>query len=1129
MSVPPPSLLADAAARAAALDPARSFLVEAPAGSGKTTLLTQRLLTLLQTARHPESILAITFSRKAAGEMRERVGAALSAAAAGTAPKNSVDAATIALARRVLETDRARGWNLLAQPSRLRILTIDAFNQWLAARLPILSNAGASLTISDRPAELYAHAARRLVADIEAGGALGDALGTVLRHLDNDVEQLELLLAGMLQSRDRWLRHVLASASLERDAELRALLEDALATLISAALQRVARRLSPPLGARLATLAVAAAGRMSDAGAGGQALIDARGTPAPSAAALAAWQMLATLLFTKEGEWRRVVNKNQGFPPEVAADKKAFNALLVELAAEPGLHEAFAEVARLPPPSYDEPQWAALLAMLRVLIDSAARLEQLFAEHGAVDFPAVQQAAIAALGSADEPSDLTLELDYRLQHILVDEFQDTSFAQVQLLELLTAGWQREDGRTLFLVGDPMQSIYGFREADVGLFLRVQQAGLGGIALERLTLSANFRSRPALIDWVNATFPRVLPLVADVARGAVPYSAETAVRPVDTDARVELVMLEAASAAAEAGRIAALVASERRTNPQATIAVLGRTRAPLAAVAAALRARGVAYQGVELVPLAERAAVRDLVALTRAICHPADRVAWLACLRAPWCGLGLEFQWPLAGDGSPLTVLELSADPARCARLPAPERARLERTCGVLTAALADRGRRPLAALIEATWIELGGPATLRDGSDLVNAATFFARLDMLEVAADLDDPVALADALDDLRAAPDADADEHVQLMTVHKAKGLEWDVVILAGLGRRARSHDEQLLRWLEFARADRGLGLVLAPNRARANSSDALQAWLVWLARERAELELGRLLYVGATRAKERLYLVANMPPVAKQGAEFKPMRGTALATLWPAIGPQAEARREPVAAPAAAANRSPPLERLADGWRPPAARAAVVALTDPSPRAAPSEFEFEWVTAVARHVGTVVHAELEHAAQGSLEEFEARLRGRAPRWRRALLELGVGDEQLPAALERVARALASTLADARGRWLFDPSHRSAASELALSSIAAGRVVAARIDRTFVDTDGVRWIVDFKTSLHEGLDLEQFLDREQQRYAPQLESYARLLAEYQPAARVRLGLYFALHARWREWPAPGSGGSPS
>jgi ATP-dependent helicase/nuclease subunit A len=85
---------------------------------------------------------------------------------------------------------------------------------------------------------------------------------------------------------------------------------------------------------------------------------------------------------------------------------------------------------------------------------------------------------------------------------------------------------------------------------------------------------------------------------------------------------------------------------------------------------------------------------------------------------------------------------------------------------------------------------------------------------------------------------------------------------------------------------------------------------------------------------------------------------------------------------------------------------------------------------------------------------------------------------------------------------------------------------VVAARIDRTFLDADGVRWIVDFKTSLHEGDDLETFLDREQQRYAPQLESYAALLAAYQPSARVRLGLYFALHARWREWAAPG--GSP-
>jgi hypothetical protein len=115
---------------------------------------------------------------------------------------------------------------------------------------------------------------------------------------------------------------------------------------------------------------------------------------------------------------------------------------------------------------------------------------------------------------------------------------------------------------------------------------------------------------------------------------------------------------------------------------------------------------------------------------------------------------------------------------------------------------------------------------------------------------------------------------------------------------------------------------------------------------------------------------------------------------------------------------------------------------------------------------------------------------------------------------------QAVLGTLDDQRGRWILDRSHPEAASEYALTGVLHGEVVNVVIDRTFVDHDGTRWIIDFKTSMHEGGGIEEFLDRELERYRGQLERYAALLGA-RVAGPIRLGLYFPLLRGWRDWPA--------
>ncbi len=184
-------------------------------------------------------------------------------------------------------------------------------------------------------------------------------------------------------------------------------------------------------------------------------------------------------------------------------------------------------VRDVPAPHFTDAQWEVLGAQLMTLALAVAQLRLRFADTGEVDFIEIAQRAAAALGSADDPGELLLKLDASIRHLLIDEFQDTSQTQLDLLRTLTSGWQQGDGRSLFLVGDPMQSIYRFRKAEVGLFLEVADIGVGELQPDFLNLTDNFRSQAGIVEWVNQSFAQLLPRRSDAAAGAIAYSPSTA--------------------------------------------------------------------------------------------------------------------------------------------------------------------------------------------------------------------------------------------------------------------------------------------------------------------------------------------------------------------------------------------------------------------------------------------------------------------------------------------------------------------------------------------------------------------------------------------------------------------------
>jgi ATP-dependent helicase/nuclease subunit A len=1125
---------ADAQARERALEVGKSFIVQAPAGAGKTELLVRRYLALLATVEEPESILAITFTRKAAAEMRERILGALRAVLSPD-PARPLHERTLELARAAVEADRTRGWDLLDQPGRLRIQTIDALNLGLARRLPLLSGLGAGLGVEEDARDLYRLAAERLLEQLPLGLQRDSAaVATLLAHLDNRAERFVELVIEMLTRREAWLPVLPAAAEeAEDENQLRRQLEQAREQLVRGHLESLVRSIPDALLRDAAGVARTAATNLATTGGVSALLAWHESTALPDAAltSVPLWQGLAQLLLTEAGAPRVRFDKNQGLPAGSAGQelKRRAGLLAAALGELPEAVQLLHSVRGLPPARYDAGEWRVLMAEFRVLRLAVAELEIVFAEKHVADYPRFAWAARQALGTPEAPTDTALVLDAQLRHVLVDEFQDTSEAQVKLLESLTAGWQPGDGRTLFLVGDPMQSIYRFRNAEVGLFIDIRDHGLAGLELESLTLAVNFRSTVPVVDWINACFAQVLPAADDVLRGAVSYAPSVARREAGSEGGVRVHALIGRSRLYEAAEVAAIVRERLEADPGAHIGILVQGRSHLVDVVAELARQGIAFRATDIDPLGGRPAVLDLLALTRALAHLADRPAWLAVLRAPWCGLTLGALHALVSDDREATVVELLGDPARRTRLEATERARLERTWAVLETACGELRGLGLRDTVERAWNALGGAATLGSERELLEVEAYFDALADFEARqggpADL---ARLARALETLYAPSRERADVRVELLTVHKAKGLQYDTVIVPGLERLPGRDTQRLLQWLKLPLAGHD-DLVVAPVARVGADANPLYAWLDGLERVKLLQERRRLLYVAATRAKRWLHLFGSVhvndeddPP-----AVCPPAANTALGLLWPAVGHEFSARLAAIGPGRSevAPHRTPdaPLRRLPAGWHPadpPRAPRFESRLLPPA--TVEPELEFDWATETARHVGTVVHREMQRIARAGQRSSDGDDPQRRRRWQDELAELGVPTALRAGAVERVANAVVRTLADARGQWVLDAGHRDAATELALTGRLGRDVVRVVIDRSFVDAAGVRWIVDYKTSRHEGAGLDAFLDREQERYRVQLERYASLMRRRGPEP-VRLGLYFPLLSAWREWSADG------
>lgn len=1172
---------ADWQQREQARDLQHSYIVQAPAGSGKTELLTQRMLALLSRVENPEEVVAITFTRKAAAEMNHRLMGRLQAAA--LSKKGAEDATELPpheqisrnLALAVLKNDARRDWNLLEQPNRLRIRTIDGLSSELARQLPVLSGLGSGHQIATDAEALYRLAATRTMSVIEAkSDPLHSDVTRVLDRYDNGYDKLVTLLTGMLANREQWLPHLLKVRSTEGFD--RQGLEDALNLLVVNQLQD-ARDATPDDLLRcmpgfyryaIANEAVNKDALLDLLEVCGGEDCDFLDLPV-DAEALPMWRTFIDTLFTKAGAMRKSApNKNDGYPaPGGSKDetekqlrkqvKEDLTAVFSTYREHDELRKFATIIRALPSPHYEDEAWDALQSLMRILLRSALELNVVMASSGEVDFGEISNRAIDALGSENAPSELALRMDYRIQHLLVDEFQDTSSSQIRLLQQLTSGWTEGDGRSLFLVGDPMQSIYRFRKAEVSLFIKAWEGQLfDHIHLTPLQLTVNFRSSRPIVDWVNSTFPTIMPRENDPVIGAVSYS-EAGTKPgVGDNGQVDVHLQATRDDEAEARQMVSIIGKCREDE---SVAVLVRSRSHAQALLAELDRQKLQdprfrYQAIDFTPLAETPVIRDLVSLTLALVQPADRLAWLSTLRAPYIGLDLDDMDKLvAGDGEAILIEAINHaahDDNNAIMLSGSGKTRLERVAPTLRDGLEMRGRVPTRRLVETTWIQLGGPACVDNDSELDDAATYFNLLDELE---NQNLPISndtLERRMGKLYAEPDTQANGKLQVLTVYAAKGLQFDTVLLPGLNRRPAGDDAKLLHWFELAGQN---AIVMSPMRNQSEkdkqkTSGDLITFVNEVEKQRKRLENGRLLYVAATRAVHSLHLFVSIKP-NKEDA-IKPENGSLMANLWPAIehryydqllelaateeiaseegecgseietpGSEAEdvqVEDVQVEDQTAALNLRMEYRRLATDWKLPATPLPVQQLPQ-ADLTAQNYIEFDWAGEGARLTGNLVHRLLQLIGESGPTAWQES-GGTGPRrhWCRCqLASEGIRGSRAEAIIERACLAVENCLRSEQGQWILQ-DHAQAQCELAITAVLDGRPVNLVLDRTFV-VDGTRWIIDYKSSSHSGGDLQGFLDNEVLRYRDQMQRYRQALALTETLP-IKTALYFPLLDRLKE-----------
>ena len=1038
MNKPIEQLPIDQETREEVLKPESSFVVQAPAGSGKTTTLAKRILQLLTVVENPKEIIALSFTNKAAAEMHHKV------------LRQYDDSKNEEVVKKITARAKKLKWdeNFI---DLLEIMTIDSLASRITRQAPILSES-LFMNITEDSHAIYEAAVKETMKN-------NKQLAELFSFLNYDYQKIEKQLIAQLATREQWIdkigyyknnpnliesktKEYYSNETKEWVTKLTFLFKKTQIDDIKSILSYIDSTFSEH-----------------------ENKIDF-------------WLIFRDLIMAKDGKIRKRFGPKEGFLKNkegIFYKEKLINILNIN-----NINNILEDINHLVYEKDITDIFPGKMSSASILLSELTiKLQEQFKLRGELDYTQSVTNAIVTL----ESTDVAQLFDENVSHILIDEFQDINKQQEDFLKLLTQNFSGDPKKSFFAVGDPMQSIYRFRKSDVSIFHNLQNTKqFGDIKVKARNLKVNFRSNRKIIDWLNKEYVKVFGEVNDKNRGLVKYHP-SCVGPLSIKGDgVQFHILKNKTKDTyteqkkEADYIFQTIKKMKAKQSDIEIVVLARNRSHLTSLLSLMRKDSFPIEANEIDSIKYNQAFQDILCLTKALYNLNDRVSWIGILRAPWCGLKLEDLTSLFEDKTSKTPWQIINSPSITKYLTSDGKKRLTCLIDVISKSLQFRGRISHRFFIESVWRQLLGFETMVDTDDMKLIDKFLDLIDQSSSPLSIDFEK-LTRLIEDLHTDDRSNELYPVRFFTIHKAKGDEFQCVIIPGLGRVPKADDNTLIA------NDDG---ILSLNN---NKNDKNNLYNYHRSKEliRMQNETIRLLYVAITRASQDCHLIGTVTENSK--GEISPTKNSFLKILWPIDTTEDSDKKVP------SEEFVPKLRRLKIKFFNRKIKINTQILSSKAIKNQKISTDN-----IYTFTGTLIHNYYELIIKKQLD-INILLSNKLTYIYSLFITNNFSESEINSAIGVVKKSLISLQKSNAGQWIYK-LHKEEGMEVNYLQTINDEIKTLIPDRTFIEDD-VRWIIDYKTVFDDELNLET----EAKTHTEQLKIYESLFDNNYP---IKKAIYF-------------------